>query len=268
MIPPVPAQKKHSLLTFDTWAESWRVLKDEKDVFDTKEWLDSAEHYMKSLLSAEASNRLALEHYIVPIAVLAGAVASRQGNVSILDFGGGIGVNYINVRAALPKQLRVQYDIVDSASNGERFESLLGQSDACRFRTRLDPDTRYDIVFASSTLQYISEWKQVLSLLGNMARGWLVLPRLPVTTGQTFAVRQQINFVSGPHSGKSAGATPHWIFNRDEIDGLLRGQGLIMCHDHFISDYGAEMTHLDQPAGVVTLRVKSFARTTGPSGAG
>jgi putative methyltransferase (TIGR04325 family) len=246
------------LQDFDARLDSWPS--DFHNPFDSVEWLDSAEVYLAHLFNLGEQDRLPIEHYIVPICMLSAVAARKNGEVRVLDFGGGVGVNYVNLRAGLPQGVAIHYDIVDSAANRGRWEKHSLRMPECRYHDEIPHDTTlYDIVFASSTLQYVQEWKAVLSAIANKTSGWLVLPRLPITTGKTFIARQNIRFLNGPHAGKSAGSAPHWFVNRQELLDILSGVGHHLVHDHYISDYGAEITHLERPPGDATLRVMSFA---------
>jgi putative methyltransferase (TIGR04325 family) len=254
-VAPLPAR----LLDFDGCYESWPTPTWEDNPFDTVEWLDSAEAYLRMLLKAEAADRLAIEHYIVPVCVLAAEVAAKKGEVRVLDFGGGIGVNFVNIRAALPAGAKLHYDIVDSPANQNRWQLLFENSANCGCFTEI-PRPSYDVVFASSTLQYIPDWVAVLARLADACERWIVLSRLPITRGPAFVARQNVRFVNGPHSGETAGTIPHRFFNREELIDVLRARGFELVHDHFISDYGVHMTQIGRPPGDVTLRVIAFVR--------
>jgi hypothetical protein len=115
-------------------------------------------------------------------------------------------------------------------------------------------------VFASSTLQYIPDWIAVLTRLADVCERWIVLPRLPITSGAAFVARQNMRFLSGPHAGETAGTISHRFFNKKELVGVLLTRGFALMHDHFISDYGAHITQIGHPPGDVTLRVAAFAR--------
>jgi putative methyltransferase (TIGR04325 family) len=255
-LPPKVEPKPVRLLDFEGCYEDWPV-PTSVNPFDTIEWLDSAEAYLRTLLTAEAADRLAIEHYIVPVCVLAAEVVARRGELRILDFGGGVGVNFVNVRAALPVGTKLHYDVVDSSANRDRWQRSFENSTNCDFFTEI-PRQSYDVVFASSTLQYIRDWAALLTKLADVCERWIVLPRLPITSGAAFVARQNIRFLNGPHSGETAGTIAHRFFNREELIGVLLARGFELVHDHFISDYGAHMTRIGHPPGDVTLRVLGF----------
>jgi putative methyltransferase (TIGR04325 family) len=252
-VEPLPVR----LLDFEGCHEDWPAAASAANPFDTIEWLDSAEAYLRTLLDSETAGRLAIEHYIVPVCVVAAEVAARRGELRILDFGGGVGVNFVNIRAALPAGAKLQYDIVDSSANRDRWHRLFENPVNCSFFTEI-PRQRYDVVFASSTLQYIPDWAALLTKLADVCERWIVLPRLPITSGATFVASQNIRFLNGPHAGETAGTIAHRFFNRGELIGVLRARGFELVHDHFISDYGAHLTQIGHPPGDVTLRVLVF----------
>ena len=137
--------------------ESWPAATSESNPFDTIQWLDTVEVYLQSLLDAEFADRLAIEHYIVPVCTLAAEAAARRGEVQVLDFGGGVGVIFVNVRAALPVATKLHYSIVYFLANRDRWQRLFKAPMNCEFFTEVTRRRNYDVVFASSTLQYISE---------------------------------------------------------------------------------------------------------------
>jgi putative methyltransferase (TIGR04325 family) len=256
-VPPKVEPMPLRLLDFEGCYESWPVPTSATNPFDTIEWLDSAEAYLRTLLIAEAADRLAIEHYIVPVCVLAAEVVARREELRILDFGGGVGVNFVNVRAALAPGIELHYDVVDSSANRDRWQRSFENSMSCDFFTEI-PRQSYDVVLASSTLQYIPDWAAILTRLADVCASWIVLPRLPITSGATFVARQNIRFLDGPHAGKTAGTIAHRFFNREELIGVLLARGFELVHDHFISDYGAYMTQIGHPPGDITLRVLAF----------
>jgi hypothetical protein len=94
---PLPVR----LLDFDLCYEEWPAPASAASPFDAIEWLDSAEVYLHTLLNAEAADRLAIEHYIVPVCMLVAEVAIRKGQVRVLDFGGGVGVNFVTTTSSI-----------------------------------------------------------------------------------------------------------------------------------------------------------------------
>ncbi len=242
---------------FSPLAGAWQ---EHGNAFDSVAWLDSAESYLRSVATDYDAGRLVPEHYYVPIALLAAERGSTSTPVRVLDFGGGLGPTYFTVVAALPSGPSViAYDIVDSAANCARGSILMAQRPGCTFATVV-PRRRYDIVLASSVLQYIEDWRGTLQMLASRQADHICLTRLSTTRIGTFAALQDVRFASGPHAGVSAGQVAHWFFNLDELAALLSAAGYELMYDHFISSYADYVAHFAPAEAACTLRCIVFRR--------
>lgn len=231
------------------------------DAFDSTAWLDSAEAYLRGVAADYDAGRLVPEHYYVPVALLAAEHGSTGKPVRILDFGGGLGPTYFTVAAALPKDPgAIAYDVVDSAANCARGRALMTQRAGCTFATAV-PTGRYDIVLASSVLQYIEDWRGTLRMLASREAAHICLTRLSTTRIGTFAALQDVRFASGPHAGVSAGRVAHWFFNGDELAALLSAAGYRLMYDHFISSYADYVAHFVPADAACALRCMVFRRS-------
>jgi putative methyltransferase (TIGR04325 family) len=140
------------------------------------------------------------------------ALASRRTDrLSILDWGGGLGVFYLLSKALLPREIEIDYNIKDVpvlCAYGREVlpEASFFEDDSCLER-------RYDFVFASSSLQYSEDWSGVLERLCRATGGYLFLTRVPVVpTSRSFVVRQRV---------RAYGLKPayflSWVFNQSEF---------------------------------------------------
>ena len=114
----------------------------ESNPFDTIQWLDTVEVYLQSLLDGRIRGSTCHRAlYCAGLVCWLREVAARKGEVQVLDFGGGVGVNFVNVRAALPVATKLHYGIVDSLANRDRWQRLFKSSDELRiFHRRLRGD--------------------------------------------------------------------------------------------------------------------------------
>jgi putative methyltransferase (TIGR04325 family) len=139
------------------------------------------------------------------------ALSSRKKDtVSILDWGGGVGLFYLLSRALLPSEVELDYhckDLPALCSYGREAlpEAHFHEDESCLER-------RYDLVVASSSLQYSENWSEVLHRLAGVAAGYLYLARVPV-------VLQAPSFVVLQRAQRYGLGTEFlsWVFNRDEI---------------------------------------------------
>ena len=160
-------------------------------------------------------------------------VLARAGqgatHVSLLDWGGGIGHYYAYGRALLP-DVTLDYHCRDLPLLVEGGRSILPEAvfhstdEAALSRT-------YDLVMASSSLQYSRDWRGTLAQLSSVADGYLYVTRQPfVTEGPSFVVVQR------PSRHGYLTEYPGWFLNRDEFLDEARGLGLALLREFLIAE--------------------------------
>ncbi len=231
LIPPIlmrPAQRAWRVVLGLGWTNfygAWPRLADvpvteERD--DTDPWAQTIAAGWRTNLEA-ASSVVGRDTGELILPLLATQISDP---LTVLDFGGGTGVGLVNIRRFTRLDLsRLRYVLVETpamcravraeieARGGEVSESI--------------PDALPAplLVNASSSLQYISDYRAVLSRLTRLAPKALVVSQTPVTEGPTYA-RQILNT---PHKKMAT-----WVFNRAEFVADLRslGYGLAFSVDH------------------------------------
>ena len=151
------------------------------------------------------------------------ALASRRRDtVSILDWGGGAGLFFLLGRALLPDEVGIDYHCKDlpaiCAYGREALpEAHFHDDDSCLER-------RYDLVVASSSLQYSEEWRDVLGRLAGAVDGYLYLARVPVVAqSPSFVVLQR----AYPYGFETEFLS--WVFNRGELLTAAAESGWSWC---------------------------------------
>ena len=130
--------------------------------------------------------------------------------ISLLDWGGGIGHYCVYTRALmpdvaldyhcreLPRLARAGRSVLPEATFHDSDESALAR--------------RYDVVMASSSLQYSRDWRRVLANLAGIAAPYLYVTRMPfVDHAPSFVVVQR------PHRHGYLTEYPGWFINRGEF---------------------------------------------------
>jgi putative methyltransferase (TIGR04325 family) len=152
--------------------------------------------------------------------VLARAARGRP-RMSVLDWGGGMGHYALIARAVLP-EVTVDYTVMDLPALCAAGRAVLPdvtfetEADACLGR-------RYDLVLASSSLQYVEDWRSLLRRLAAASDGWVYLTRLPlVQRAETFAVVQR------PHWAGYLTEYIGWVFNQREFLAACGAAGLVL----------------------------------------
>ena len=152
---------------------------------------------------AGAHNMLVTFAYVVALA------AGGRERLSVLDWGGGFGHYHALARSVLPG-VELEWHVKETALVAERARELnpavtFHDDDACLGR-------RYELVVASSSLQYAEEWRALLERLAAAAERHLYVARVPVAFRAPSFVVVQRPYVHG-YDTEYRG----WVLNRDEL---------------------------------------------------
>jgi len=176
------------------------------DAFTTERWLAKqtdkviAQHHQ-------------LEHGMLgtckdyPLPLVVAMTLASQPTVSILDFGGGMGSQYLDLLAKVRHaRERVTYVVVEGEATLSCVPPEIQKGyPTLSFRPTLDGlDTPFDIVHIGSTLQYIEKWQDLLTrLIQTHHPRYCVLSDLLAGDIPTFVTHQlyygkriPVNFIS------------------------------------------------------------------------
>jgi putative methyltransferase (TIGR04325 family) len=138
-------------------------------------------------------------------------VATFNTDVAVLDYGGGLGIEYYRVLNTTGKQIQPYIvenkDVVDFGNLNMPFT----------FSTEVPKDFNPDIVYLGSSIQYISDWKIKLTELTSLGAEYLLINDVACTTDKTFATVQNYN----------NSRIPYWFFNLDELIDNVHGYTLV-----------------------------------------
>lgn len=144
--------------------------------------------------------------------------ACGKAKLSMLDWGGALGHYALMAQRLLP-ELPLEITVKDLPGMCRAGKELLpsvtfvSDDDVCFGRA-------YDLVVASSSLQYARDWRGIAAHLAKSARDWLFITRMPVVgRAATFAVMQR------PHALGYQTEYVSWVFNRDEFLAQMRQTG-------------------------------------------
>lgn len=148
----------------------------------------------------------------VLLPMLAAVSGTAQERVSILDFGGGMGVDFIHTCAGLPSHWQISYNLVESPRVCETGAALWTDDPRIQFHPTLPRNLPVDIVFTRSSLQYVEDYSGLLRQLAGYRPRYLLLADLPAGDIPTYATAQ--------HNLKGS-ILPYWFFNVQEIIELM-----------------------------------------------
>ena len=158
-----------------------------------------------------------------------GLTAWKKDRVSLLDWGGGVGLYNLVILALFP-QLEVEYhckDVPLLCKAGRELQpsaSFHEDDESCFARD-------YDLVLASGSLEYFEDWKNVTRRLAGASRRHVYIARLPIVHRvASFTVIQR------PYRHGYATEYVSWILNRQEFLGHAASLGLRLVREILVSD--------------------------------
>jgi len=142
----------------------------DSDAFNSDIWIDKQKsRILKALEDCHTKNTVSKD-YPLPL-VVAMALAQKE-QLKILDFGGGMGLQYLEMIAKVPdSQSNVDYFVVDGKSSIDNRPTKLNQFSRLYFLQDFnDINSAVDIIHIGSTLQYIEGWQELLQSLVDKFR--------------------------------------------------------------------------------------------------
>lgn len=144
-------------------------------------------------------------HILLPALVINSLLMETEGNLTVLDFGGGTGFSYFPINAYLREPDRVLWQVFDG--NQELYE--IGK-DYVQHRRELNvadnieflddfPEGQVDVVHSASTLEYIEDDIGLLTYLSKRYRPkYFVMTRIKGGNIVPFVTRQVVGGIGTP----------------------------------------------------------------------
>jgi putative methyltransferase (TIGR04325 family) len=151
--------------------------------------------------------------------LIAASLAAARA-LRVLDFGGGMGISFLQLCAALTEPTRLEYHVVETPRLCAEGERLHAGDMRIRFHATLPTLPDPDIVYVNSALQYVRDVPELVKTLCSLAPKFILLVRCSAGTTRTFATAQ----VTLP--GKRI---PYWFLNLEELAAQFRGLGYALA---------------------------------------
>lgn len=161
------------------------------DAFDSDIWIDKQKSRILNALEDYNTKNIVSKDYPLPLVVA--MALSQKDQLKILDFGGGMGLQYLEMVAKVPEsQSKVDYYVIDGKSSIANRSTELNQFLNLHFLQDFnDMNFPVDIIHIGSTLQYIEDWKELLqSLVNKFAPRYFVFTDLMAGDIPTFVSHQ------------------------------------------------------------------------------
>jgi putative methyltransferase (TIGR04325 family) len=139
----------------------------------------------------------------------------KHERLSILDFGGGLGIDYISVISSVLRCQNFDYHIVDTEKSCEVGSDIFSHDKRVHFHATLPANLAVDIVYINSALLYIEDYKNLLETLCSYQAKFFLFVRLDAGDIPTHA-RGQINI--------EGSTVPCWFFNVNEIINIMEAK--------------------------------------------
>lgn len=177
--------------------------------FASDEWLTDMERYTRAAVDALRSDRAGVVPNVPPYHALLSMLVASSRPVRVLDFGGGMGVGFANVRRSIAAGMPIEYLVVDNEESCEHGRRLLSDFPSVRFMSELPRDVEsIDVIVLSGVLQFVEDYEELLQKLASFAPSLWLFTFLPAGEIPTFASAQ----LNVPGS-----VLPVWFFNINEL---------------------------------------------------
>lgn len=146
------------------------------------------------------------------------AVCAADGHgVKVLDFGGGMGTSFVDVRLALPPDVPLGYTIVEIDAVCQAARGLYTPTDGVAFITTVpDQLADLDVVHIRTALQYVDDYRGLLVRLLRLRPRYVLLAKLAAGEIPTFATAQ----LNLPGS-----VVPCWFHDVREVVAIAHSEG-------------------------------------------
>ncbi len=220
---------------FSVWEgcyESFEAAGGDLEVFDSEQWVNKQkDSIIKQNFDLSSKNLLPEFAFSneYPLSLVLAMLLNTHSKLTILDFGGGMGKNYLELLAKLPEaKEKIYYLILENKGVIMNLPNEIKEHKNLSFYDSLsDIQLHIDIVHIGSCLQYIKDWKGILNTLGiTFSPKYILLSDLLAGNIKSF-VSHQIYYNK---------KIPHWFLNYNEVLLQLKDLGYKkIYHSYFLS---------------------------------
>lgn len=172
--------------------------------FSQSRWTDG----QQNLVEGVATGREKRAGGMLLREILAGWMAAQDGEVKVLDFGGGLGIEYLMLASSIMPLHRLTFDVVESIGICRIGRKLFRQTPNIHFRTRLPvPPATYQVFHAANSLHYVGNWQHFVGNIAKLRPSVIVLAGVTAGSIPTFATVQ--NYYGAK--------IPVWFWNENDL---------------------------------------------------
>lgn len=176
--------------------------------FSATRWINRQIEEAKSLMALRGT--LAKTQSILGD-VLIGYGAQTENPIRVLDFGGGLALEYLKLQVRNLPMDRLDYYVIENKDVCQVGESFYTENNIHFFADLSHPHHPYDIFYAESSFQYLENWKKALLQIFDHQPKLLLLCGMLVGNIPTFSTLQTYY----EHQ------LPVWFLNQEELRAFL-----------------------------------------------
>jgi len=148
--------------------------------------------------------------------VLAGYVAGRDKSLSVVDFGGGLALEFLRLREAMLPMQRMNFCVIETPTICRTGKVFFRTEPRVCFRATLPiGGRRVDVFHAANSLHYVVNWKGLLTRVSRLQPELIVLAGITAGPIPTFGSLQ--NYYGD--------WLPVWFWNQNEFVSFVEGLG-------------------------------------------
>jgi len=173
---------------------SFDEVKSEDDIFSEKIWIKKYTELLENNLavyenkSIEINNLSSFNTYILP---LVNAMIEDKQKIKILDFGGGLGTEFLKTMSLLENSYKILFTIVEKKLICEIGEKYFRNYNGIKFVDKIpSKEQTFDIINAGSSFHYVDKWLEILEQLNKCNPKYLIFSDLPAGEIETFVTCQ------------------------------------------------------------------------------
>ncbi len=201
--------------SFNVWEGvygCWEEAPGDNDAFDDKVWLGKVTQRAQDAIAGFRSSATVfpatrIRDYILPVAASM-LRSSIEGDLRILDFGGGMAASFFPLISSLSDSESVEFHVIEGKEICIKSHEILSDFKNLHFHQQLpEISAPVHIVHAGSSIQYVEDWKKLLATFIKYNPQLLVLEDLMAGDVKTFVTLQN-------YYGKKIRS---WFLNINEI---------------------------------------------------
>jgi putative methyltransferase (TIGR04325 family) len=184
--------------------------------FESDRWLRALKKKTLTMIKAPRNGykeMLGEKNRNASLSILIATLLKDQKHISVLDFGGGLGIDYFQAIQNLPikDRGRIDFHVVENERVCRLGKKLFGKIKKIKFSDSLPTSFKPDIIHISSSLPCVNEWQKLLEKFVKYKPRYFLFLDLHAGNFPTYASVQ--NYYGSK--------MPCWFFNLNQVIKLM-----------------------------------------------